>query len=59
MLQRNKAAYAEGEGKVAKLKTEHDQLAETMKALELELRLWRGRNAELRSKLNYAVQITF
>ena len=58
MLQRNKMAHAEGETKIGKLKMEHTQLSNVMKALEQELKLWKGKNSELRTKLNYAAQIT-
>lgn len=57
MLQKNKAACAEGEMKVAQLKGEYTKLTKIMKTLEQELRLWKGKNSDLRFKLNYAMQV--
>jgi len=57
MLQKSKTACGESDSKIISLKEEYTKLTKIMKRLEQELKTWKGRNSDLRFKLNYAMQL--
>lgn len=57
MLQRSKASYAEGQKKTTILQKEYQGLCEKINMLEQEYKLWKGKNSDIRSKLDYIMQL--